>query len=232
VNRLLPRRLRQASVWAPVAAGVGWPAAAKADPAADAAYDRRFVTECEPCHGDRGRGDRSPAPMLAGQPSFYAITQLFLFRGERRDSPEMTAVAKGFSDDDLRGFSDAIGRLPAITLPIPAPTVDAASWQRGKQMARQFHCLVCHGAAFEGGRQTPRLAGQREDYLLRALTGFRAGRRVGYTNAMGEALAGLDASQIADLANYLANWMPDDGSAAVDGGRPSAIGTGTTGASR
>jgi cytochrome c553 len=232
VNRLLPRRLRQASAWALVAAGVGWQAAAKADQASDAAYDRRFVTECEVCHGERGRGDRSSAPMLAGQPSFYAITQLFLFRGERRASPEMTAVARGFSDDDLRGFSDAIGRLPAFTLPIPAPMVDAGSWQRGKRLARQFHCLVCHGAAFEGGRQTPRLAGQREDYLLRALTEFRDGTRIGYTNAMGEVLAGLDPSQIADLATYLANWTPEDGNTTVDGGKPSAIGSGATGPSR
>jgi cytochrome c553 len=99
-------------------------------------------------------------------------------------------------------------------------------------LARQFHCLVCHGAAFEGGRQTPRLAGQREDYLLRALTEFRDGTRIGYTNAMGEVLAGLDPSQIADLATYLANWTPEDGNTTVDGGKPSAIGSGATGPSR
>ena len=56
-------------------------------------------------------------PMLAGQPSFYAITQLFLFREGRRSNEAMTAVAKTMTDDDLRGFSDFIGTLP----PVPPP---------------------------------------------------------------------------------------------------------------
>ena len=51
--------------------------------------------------------------MLAGQPSFYAITQLFLFREGRRSNEAMTAVAKTMKDDDLRGFSDFIGTLAA-----------------------------------------------------------------------------------------------------------------------
>ena len=211
--------------------GLGRHVAALETPPAPAPAAERFAV-CLACHGAGGVSQLPLTPSLAGQPSFYAITQLFLFRGGRRASPEMTAVAKGFSDDDLRGFADAIGRLPALSPTGQAPGVDSATWQRGRQMARQFHCPVCHGAAFEGGRQTPRLAGQREDYLLRALTEFRAGTRIGYTNAMGEALAGLDPSQIADLATYLANWTPEDGNATGDGGKPSAIGTSATGASR
>ena len=45
-------------------------------------------------------------PSLAGQPSFYAVTQLFLYREGRRSNALMTAVAKGMSDSDLRAFSD------------------------------------------------------------------------------------------------------------------------------
>ena len=41
-------------------------------------------------------------PALAGQHSFYAITQLFLFREGRRSNEAMTAVAKQMSDADLR----------------------------------------------------------------------------------------------------------------------------------
>jgi cytochrome c553 len=179
----------------------------------DSGYDQRFVSQCEPCHGERGQGSRTAAPSLAGQPSFYAITQLFLFRGGRRANPEMTAVARDFSDDDLRGFADAIGRLPAPGLAAAPDAIrseaDSQRWARGRQLALTFHCNACHGAAFEGGKQTPRLAGQREDYLLRALVEFRAGKRLGYTNAMAEALVGLDPTQLADLAFYLAAWAPE-----------------------
>jgi cytochrome c553 len=125
----------------------------------------------------------------------------------------MTAVARDFSDDDLRGFADAIGRLQAPGV-AAAPTAarleaDSQRWSRGLQLAITFHCNACHGPAFEGGKQTPRLAGQREDYLLRALVEFRAGKRLGYTNAMAEALVGLDSTQLADLAFYLAAWAPE-----------------------
>ena len=59
-------------------------------------------------------------PVLAGQPRFYAITQLFLFREGRRANEAMTAVAKRMKDDDLRGFSDFIDTLPPVPAPPPA----------------------------------------------------------------------------------------------------------------
>ena len=89
-------------------------AAAKAGAAE---YAQRFATLCAACHGANGRSDMPGTPVLAGQHSYYTITQLFLFREGRRSNPAMTAVAKGFTDADLRGFSDHIGTLP----PVPAP---------------------------------------------------------------------------------------------------------------
>jgi len=44
---------------------------------------------------------------------------------------------------------------------------------------------------FSGGQQVAGLAGQREDYLLSALTRFRADTRLGYTSAMTETLTGM-----------------------------------------
>ena len=55
---------------------------------------------------------------------------------------------------------------------------------------------------FSGGQQVPRLAGQREDYLLSALTRFRAGTRLGYTSAMTETLTGMGPEELV-VANYL-----------------------------
>src|SRR6185436_5085173 len=47
-------------------------AAAPANP-----YPQRFATLCAACHGANGRSDMPATPALAGQHSFYAITQLF-----------------------------------------------------------------------------------------------------------------------------------------------------------
>lgn len=182
---------------------MGATAAASALAQAAPPYAERFAL-CTACHGEGGRSQQALTPSLAGQPSFYAITQLFLFRDGRRANEAMTAVAKGMSDDDLRGFSDHIATLspPAA----PQTSADPARMARGAALANRHHCLSCHGDDLAGGKQVPRLANQREDYLNKALSEFRAGKRLGYTNAMGEALAGIAAGDLADLAHYLAHF--------------------------
>lgn len=163
----------------------------------------RFAA-CLACHGEGGVSRLPLTPSLAGQPSFYAITQLFLFREGRRQNEAMTAVAKGMSDADLRAFSELIAKLPA---PPPAAAGDATRSARGAALAQRFRCASCHGADYAGGQQVARLAGQREDYLNKALAEFRAGTRVGYTSAMSEALAGIEPGELGDLAHYLANFV-------------------------
>ena len=195
----MKRALRQLAISALLAALCGDVAAQAAPPAPER------VAACIACHGEGGRSTQPLTPSLAGQPSFYAITQLFLFREGRRASEAMTAVAKGMSDADLRAFSDLIGKLP----PPPAAAAagpDAARMAQGAALAERHRCVSCHGSDFAGGQQVPRLAGQREDYLAKALTEFRAGTRIGYTGAMAEALAGISADDLAVLAAYLARF--------------------------
>jgi cytochrome c553 len=115
----------------------------------------------------------------------------------------MVAVAKGMSDDDLRGYSEAIAKLPPPAASAAPP--DAERMARGRAAAQRHQCGACHGGDFTGGQQVARLAHQREDYLAHTLRGFKAGQRIGYTNAMNEAMAGVSAAEIDDLAHYLAH---------------------------
>jgi len=163
----------------------------------------RFAA-CLACHGEGGVSALAVTPSLAGQHSFYAITQLFLFREGRRSSEAMTAVAKGMSDADLRAFSDLIAKLPAP--PAAAASADPERMARGAALAQRLRCASCHGAEYAGGQQVPRVARQREDYLNKTLSEFRAGTRLGYTGAMAEALAGTQADDLGDLAHYLAHF--------------------------
>jgi cytochrome c553 len=162
---------------------------------------------CTTCHGAGGVSTQPLIPSLAGQPSFYAITQLFLFREGRRSSEAMTAVAKNMTDDDLRGFSDFIGTLPPPPAPAPG-TADPLRMARGAARAQQHRCASCHGTDFAGGKQVARLAYQREDYLSQTLQQFSAAKRIGYTQAMNEALAGIPPEALQDLAHYLAHLPP------------------------
>jgi cytochrome c553 len=187
-------------------AAIGLVLAASTGASAAQSYAERFAGTCVACHGAQGVSTLALTPSLAGQPSFYAITQLFLFRDGRRDNATMSAVAKGMTDADLRGFSEHIATLPAP--PPAAEPADAQRNARGAALAQRLHCTGCHGADLAGGKQVPRLAGQREDYLLHALRGFRAATRVGYTPAMTEALAGTTPEQLEDLAHHLAHAAP------------------------
>ena len=185
----------------------GAASASRAAPAATGGnYAQRFATLCAACHGANGRSDMPGTPVLAGQPSFYVITQLYLFREGRRSNEAMTAVAKTLKDDDLRGFSDFVGTLPPVPAPPPATPPDAARMRKGQELAMQHKCVFCHGADLSGGQQVARIAGQREDYLQMSLRGFKLGQRPGYTMAMGEAVNHVTLEELDTLAYYAARF--------------------------
>jgi cytochrome c553 len=169
-------------------------------------YGQRFAQVCAACHGANGRSDTPGVPVLAGQHSLYAITQLFLFREGRRNNEAMTAVAKTLTDDDLRGFSDYIGTLPSAPAPAPATPPDAARMAKGKALAEQNKCLFCHGADLGGGQQVPRIAGQREEYLQASLRGFQSGKRAAYTQAMPSAVSQIPVDDLDTLAYFAARF--------------------------
>ena len=205
-SKPLPQKRPGAAVAAPLAS----PSANTASPAIGSAakpvvdYAQRYAQQCATCHGADGRGAPNLAPSLAGQHSFYVITQLFLFKNGRRDSEVMNALAKDFSNDDLRGFSEAIGKLSVQATQPTESVPDEARLALGKSLANGHQCVSCHGADVAGSQQVPRLAGQHEDYLKRVLSEFRSGKRLGYTTAMNEALVGLKPEDLDNLAYYLA----------------------------
>jgi cytochrome c553 len=177
------------------------PSAAAATP-----YGRRFATLCAACHGLNGRIETPLTPVLAGQPSLYVITQLFLFREGRRSNEAMTAVAKTLTDDDLRGFSDLIETLPPVPPPPSATPPDPIRMASGQALAQQHKCVFCHGAALAGGQQVPRIEGQHEEYLQASLRGFHSGSRPGYTQAMTEAVNQIPPEDLDTLAYYAARF--------------------------
>lgn len=184
------------------------PAAAAAKAPAGPSYAERFATVCATCHGANGRAADPKIPVLAGQPSLYVATQLFLFREGRRPNPAMTAVGKTLTDDDLRGFSDFIGTLPPVPAPPAAAPPDAARMAKGRALAQQHKCVFCHGADLAGGQQVPRIAGQHEDYLRMTLRGFQSGDRPAYTQAMPTAVNHIPVEDLDTLAYYLARFAP------------------------
>ena len=66
---------------------------------------------------------------------------------------------------------------------------------------RQRH----HRADFSGQENVPRLADQREDYLLKTLRDYKSGARHGYDATMAEVLQPTSDAQLVDFAYYLSH---------------------------
>ena len=170
-------------------------------PARTQSLDARLPT-CLACHGENGQSQLPEVPSLGAQPALYSLTQLVMFRDRLRLSDPMNEMAQGLSDDELRKAADLIAKLPP-----PAPVADApdaARMEKARALAGQNRCNFCHQSNFEGGQNVPRLAGQREDYLLKALRGYKDNSRRGYDAAMAEVVYPLADADLVELAYFLA----------------------------
>lgn len=173
---------------------------ALAVPAQAAKFDEQLAT-CKACHGETGISETSEVPSLAGMPANYGLIQLYLFRAKMRKVEIMNDVTKDMTDDDLRIFSDYFAKLaPPKSAEGPDPAIAA----RAQAIIAKNHCGSCHNADFSGREQMPRLAAQREDYLLKALRDYKSASRPGYDATMDEVIRPITDTDIVDLSHYLA----------------------------
>jgi len=177
-------------------------------PLASAASLQEQKAACVACHGETGQSENPDIPNIGGQPKLFVMYQLFFYREGRRKSPEMNTVARDMSDADLTAFADYVAALPPPKPATGAADIDQARYLRGADIARQRICAACHNPDFSGREQMPRIAGQREAYLLKSFKEYQAGQRIGTQAAMAEAVRGLDDTQLADLAYHLAHFQP------------------------
>ena len=164
-----------------------------------ATYDEKLAT-CLACHGEKGISETPEVPSLAGMPADATLIQLFLFRQGTRKIEIMNDVAKDLTDDDLRKLGDYFAKLPP---PKGKDAADPAIVARAQVAAAKNHCASCHNPDYSGRDQMPRLSGQREDYLLKALRDYKNKLRPGYEPTMDEVMRPVSDPEIVDLAHYL-----------------------------
>ena len=171
-------------------------------PAFAADLDEKLAP-CLACHGGQGQSELENVPSLGAQTAPYTVIQLFVFREKMRVSDPMNEMAKGLTDADLQAMADAFAAMPP-----PKPPEDAgdpARLERARALTEQNHCNTCHRPDFSGQQTVPRLAHQREDYLLKTLRDYKSGARHAYEPIMLEVLQPLDDAQFIEFAYYLAH---------------------------
>jgi cytochrome c553 len=159
------------------------------------------LTACFGCHGPNGQSQIENVPSIAAQVPAYSLIQLVMFRDKLRVSDTMNDTAKGLSDNDIQSLAHALAALPA---PKPPPDpIDQVRFERARALAQQNHCDVCHRPDFSGQQTVPRLADQREDYLLNTLREYKSGARHAYEPIMLEQVQPLDDPQLVEVSYYL-----------------------------
>jgi len=159
------------------------------------------LAPCLDCHGANGQSAIAAVPSLGGQPVFYLTVRLLMFREKLRVVELMNQVMQGFKDDDLRDLAAYLAKLPP---PEPAGgSIDAARMARARAVIEQHRCNFCHQGNYSGEQNVPRLAGQREDFLVKALREYKNNTRRGYDASMADVLYLISDEQILDLAYFL-----------------------------
>jgi cytochrome c553 len=160
------------------------------------------LAACEACHGRNGNSAIAGTPSLAAQPATFLENQLVFFREGLRNAPVMEQVARGMKDEDITALARHYSAQKAVPGALEPPYRSLIV--RGRELAQTRHCGQCHLPGYEGRAQIPRLAGQREDYLLWSMTGYRDGKRTGADTTMQEVLGGMSDADIKALAHFLA----------------------------
>ncbi|WP_398481899.1 c-type cytochrome [Tardiphaga sp.] len=171
--------------------------------AADIPAGKEKAELCIGCHGENGISQMENTPSLAAQPDQFIQWQLIFFRAGTRKSEEMKPIVEQLDNNDIRNLGAYFASLqPPEKKADDNPDLSA----KGKQAAAGRRCASCHLDSYAGTKAVSRLAGQREDYLLKALRDYKSGARAGGgMAAMAEVAYSLSEEEIEALAHYLAH---------------------------
>lgn len=169
--------------------------------AGDAEDGKKKFYTCVGCHGIQGYSNTFPTyavPKLGGQYADYVAAALKAYQNGSRKHGSMEGNSASLSEQDIQDIAAYVSRFRSIT-EHNAVVGNAAV---GKSKAEG--CGACHGD--EGNSEdpnNPRLAGQYESYLVKALREYKSGARKNpVMNGMAAALSEQD---MQDIAAYYAS---------------------------
>lgn len=171
--------------------------------AADVAAGKQKAELCVACHGEGGISRIENIPSLAAQPDQFIQWQLVYFRAGTRKNEQMQPVVEQLSNEDIRNLG---AYFASLAPPKGEPDDNPDLSKKGAQAAAGRRCASCHTDSYAGTKAVARVAGQREEYLLKALHDYKSGVRAGGGQAaMADVAYSLSEEEIEALAHYLAH---------------------------
>ena len=174
---------------------------ALAQPKGDPARGAEKAKACAACHGTSEREPLPATPWLSGQLSDVVVLQLVLIREGLREVPQMAGLLDKVTDPD---FFDIAAYYAGQTPARGASKADPAKRKRGAELAEKMGCGSCHMPDLSGQRQVPKIANQREDYLVMTLKAYRDNKRVGPDTSMNGIMYKASDADIEAVAHFVA----------------------------
>src|SRR6185369_16768194 len=143
--------------------------------AADIAAGKEKAELCAGCHGDNGISQTENIPSLAGQLDQFIQWQLVFFRAGTRKNEQMQPVVEQLNNDDIRNLGAYFASLTPPKNAKPDDNPDLST--KGAQAAAGRRCANCHTDSYAGTKAVARVAGQREEYLVKALHDYKSSVR-------------------------------------------------------
>jgi cytochrome c553 len=172
--------------------------------ASDIAAGKEKAELCAGCHGDDGVSQTENIPSLAGQQDQFVQWQLVYFRAGSRKSEQMQPIVEQLDNSDIRNLGAYFASLTPTPGKQPDDNPDLS--EKGAQAAAGRRCASCHTDSYAGTKGVARIAGQREEYLSKALHDYKLGVRSGGGQAaMADVAYPLSEEEIEALAHYLAH---------------------------
>jgi len=155
---------------------------------------------CLGCHGIDGYRNAYPdysVPKLEGQNPQYLMDSLHAYRSGDRSHITMHSQASELSDQDIADIAVFFAGKPLLSGGKPPASIPKAATL----------CTSCHGQdGVAIAPMYPSLAGQHQDYLVRALEEYQNGGR---KNPIMKALAApLKPADISEIAAYFSALTP------------------------
>ena len=185
-----------AQTTAPPAQAAAAPAGVQGDPH----RGKELSYTCLGCHGIDGYRNAYPdysVPKLEGQSAEYLLAALHGYRDGDRSHLTMHSQASELSDQDMADIAVVFAGKPLISTGRAAGTVPKAATL----------CTTCHGPdGVAIAPIYPSLAGQHQDYLVRAIEEYQKGGRK--NPIMKGFAATLKPAEIAEIAAYFSALTP------------------------
>jgi cytochrome c553 len=176
------------------------PAQDAAAPHGNPAHGKAISYTCLGCHGIDGYKNAYPmysVPKLEGQNAEYLTAALHGYRDGDRAHLTMHSQASELSDQDMADIAAFFAGKSLVATGKPQGSVPPAA----------ALCVSCHGQdGVAAAPMYPSLAGQHEDYLVRALDEYRHGGRK--NPVMKQFVATLKEEDIAQIAAYFSRLRP------------------------